>query len=108
VTAKQATLVAIAADPPEQRANLVAKLGLGFPVLSDPEREVIKRYGVEDAENEIAWPALFVIGPDGTILKRVMLETYKERPIVSQILDSIPGAASATGSASAAPSASAR
>lgn len=83
------TVVAISADEPPQRDNLVAKLGLTFPVLSDPTRQVIARYGVEDAENEIAWPAMFIIGKDGVITERIMLETYKERPLASKILESI-------------------
>jgi peroxiredoxin len=82
-------VVAISADPAERSAQLAAKLGLTFPVLGDPQREVIRLFGIEDVENEIAWPALFVIGPDRKIVRRVMLETYKERPLMSQILEAL-------------------
>ncbi len=86
-------MVAISADPAERSAQLAAKLGLTFPILSDPQRDVIRLFGVEDAQNEIAWPALFVIGPGRKIVRRVMLETYKERPLVSQILETLDHAA---------------
>jgi peroxiredoxin len=99
LASRQITLVAISSDAPDVRDRLVGKLGLTFPVLADPDRRIIKLYGVEDAENEIAWPALFVIGQDGVIRERVMLDTYKQRPIVTQVLAAIP-----SGTASAAPS----
>jgi len=66
------------------------EMGLGFPVLSDAEREVMIAYGVEDPANETAWPSVFVIGPDGRIVERLMLETYKERALPGEILAAVP------------------
>ena len=68
---------------------LATKLSVTFPLLSDPSREVIRKYGVEDAENEIAWPALFVINEKGVIVYRVVNDSYKERPLASQIAEAI-------------------
>jgi peroxiredoxin len=94
------TVVAISADEVDARDQLVARLGLSFPVLADPNREVIAQYGVEDAENEISWPALFVIGQDQRVVERIMLDTYKERPLVKRILEAVPSAPPASLSAS--------
>ena len=68
------------------------QLELDFPLLSDAKREAMIAFGVEDPANQTAWPAVFVIGPDGTIVMRRMLETYKERPLPAEILEAIPAA----------------
>lgn len=81
--------MAISADPPATAASLAVKSGLSFPLLSDPDRSVIQRYGVDDPENEIAWPAVFVIGPDRKIIRRWTFDSYKERPPISSIIESL-------------------
>jgi peroxiredoxin len=84
-------LVAISADAPEKSRALAQKLGLQFPLLSDPGREVIRGFGVEDAENGIAWPAIFILDADRRVAWRSLAETFKVRPasaVVLQALDS--------------------
>ena len=88
-------LVGVSSDEPTLSSKLADELKLGFPLLSDTSREMIVRYGVEDAENEISWPALFVIGKDRKILLRVMLESYKERPTLAQITEAVDAATKA-------------
>jgi peroxiredoxin len=73
--------------------ELAAKLAVDFPLLADRDRAVIKSYGVEDAENEIAWPAMFVIRKDGKIAKRLMLDNYKERPPTATLVEALEAAA---------------
>ena len=54
-------------DPPEVSSKLIAAKGFTFPILADTERTVIRAYGVEDVENEIAWPSIIAVesGPTG-------------------------------------------
>lgn len=73
--------------------ELSSKIAVDFPLLADTDRAVIKQYGVEDGENEIAWPALFVIDKSGKIARRIMLETYKERPTKDALIDALDAAA---------------
>ena len=87
--ARRAELVAISVDPPETSKALMAKLGVTFPLLSDVDRSTIRAYGVEDEENRIAWPAIFIVAPDGTIRWRDLAETYKERPTSEVILQAL-------------------
>ena len=57
-------------------------------------RKTTRAYGVEDAENSVAWPAIFVIAPDGKIAWRSLAQTYKVRAGVDEILkalDALPG-----------------
>ncbi len=82
--------MAICVDPLDRSKALAEKLGVKYPLLSDPKREVIGGYGVEDEENGIAWPAIFIVGRDGTVRWRSLAETFKERPtseVVLQALD---------------------
>jgi len=58
--------VAISVDPPDVSLNLANKEGYTFPVLSDPDAAVIRRYhilhpaGAPD-EHDIARPAEFLV-----------------------------------------------
>jgi peroxiredoxin len=58
--------VAISVDSPEVSRNLATKAGYTFPILSDPDAEVIGRYHVLHAkggpeEHDIARPAEFLV-----------------------------------------------
>ncbi len=66
------------------------ELGIVFPILSDPDLSVIRRYGVEDEQNGIAWPAIFIVDRDGRVAWRSLTAIYKVRPasdVVLQALD---------------------
>lgn len=50
---------------------------------------MIRAYGVEDAENELAWPAIFIVGRDGKVQWRSLAETYPVRPAAQVVLDAL-------------------
>ncbi len=91
IQGKQATIIAISGDPLDQAKKITDDLTLGYAVLSDEKGDVARAYGVEDPANGTAWPALFVIGPDAKVVKRMILETYKERPLPETILAALGG-----------------
>ena len=76
-------------DSPEKSKELAAKLGITFPLLSDRDRSKIRTYGVEDPENSIAWPAIFLVSQGGTVRWRSLAETYKERPTSEVIVEAL-------------------
>lgn len=84
-----AELVAISVDPPATSAELAKKLGVTFPLLSDESRATIRAFGVEDVENGISWPAIFVIDKQGRIVWRSLTQTYKVRAMPGQILETL-------------------
>ena len=86
-------MVAIGVDDVAANRALTDKLGLGFPVLSDRDAGVIRAFGVHDAGNEIAWPAIFVVGRDGAIVKRWLADTYKQRIATADVLRDLPAPA---------------
>jgi len=46
---------------------------------------------VEDPENQIAWPAIFVVARDGKVRWRSLAEVYKVRPAVEVVLEALGG-----------------
>lgn len=43
------------------------QLGIDFPILSDAEHEVARKFGVLDEENGVARRTTFVIDPNGVV-----------------------------------------
>ena len=84
--AKGLGLVAISVDEVPAGRALTAKLGLGFPILSDPKAEAIRAFGVFDEDTEIAWASIFVVDKDGTIVKRWLADTYSQRVATDDVL----------------------
>jgi len=82
-------VVAISVDPPAVGARLAAGLGLTFPLASDERRVAIGAYGVYDAENEISWPAVYLVEQDRTVSWRYLGDRYQERPPAADVLAAI-------------------
>ena len=76
-------------DPPEKSSALADKLGVEFPILSDPELATIRNYGIEDVGNDISLPASFVIGQDGKIEYAYIGDRPRDRPEVPELLGAL-------------------
>ena len=50
---------------------------------------MIKAFGVWDPENEIAWPAIFVVEKDRTISWRWLADAYQERPPAGDVVAAV-------------------
>jgi peroxiredoxin len=74
-------LAGISVDPVANNAAMVDKLLLPFPLLSDPEGEVIRRYGMwNEGEGGIAKPSVFLVQPDRSLTFRYVGEDFADRP----------------------------
>ncbi len=82
-------------DDESTSRSLAAALGLHFPLVSDEHRALIHRYGVLDAENDLAWPAIFVIGRDGKVAWRSLAESKSKRAGANEILAALDRASAA-------------
>jgi peroxiredoxin Q/BCP len=60
-------LFAISVDPPDTNRQFAQKLGLDYPLLSDPTKRTAKAYGVVDEDQPFAARWTFYIGIDGRI-----------------------------------------
>ncbi len=84
--------VAISVDSPETSRSLAQEQGYSFPILSDPEAEVIRRYdlvhaGAGENSKDIARPAEFLIDSSGTVRWLNLTENYWVRARVEDILE---------------------
>ena len=78
--------MAVSVDGPATSRQLAGELGLRFPLVSDEERKLIRAYGVLDAENDLAWPAIFVVGRDGRVAWRSLAESKSKRAGADAVL----------------------
>lgn len=75
-------------DEPSTNAALVDKLGLPFPVLSDPDGEgVIRPYGLWHEEKGVARPAVVVVAPEGEELLREVGGEFSDRISEPQLVE---------------------
>jgi peroxiredoxin len=82
-------LVAISVDPVEDSARLAGKEGIGFPLLSDPDLKIASAYGVAMKGQDIAVPAIFIVGRDQRIHYKHVGESISDRPSPDTILDAV-------------------
>ena len=65
----------ISADPVDRQKEFDDKNGLGFPLLSDPDREVHKQFGTKRMGPLPGKRATFVIDTDRLLVKAIRSET---------------------------------
>jgi peroxiredoxin len=70
----------ISVDTPEQNRAMLEKLLLPFSLLSDPDGEVSRLYGVWHEEQAIARPAIFVLDRNGVVRYAYVGDDFADRP----------------------------
>jgi peroxiredoxin len=69
---------------------------LNFPLLSDYNKDVIRKYGVVNADmiglKDIAKRAVFVIGKDGTVKHREVLDDARNEPDYARVKQAVASA----------------
>ncbi len=87
-------IVGISVDPVENNRAMVEKLLLPFPLLSDPEGDVIKAYGVwNDGDGGVAKPSIFAVRPDRSIAGKYVGEDFADRPTDEELFAALKGGA---------------
>ncbi len=89
-------LAALSYDPTDVLQGFTGKRGLSFTLLSDPKSEVIDRYGLRDPAypvgnkaHGVPKPVIFIVGRDGTIKAKLFEESFKNRPSLALLLETI-------------------
>ncbi len=95
-------LAGISYDPPTPEAEFIKKWNIRYTLLSDPKSEIIDRYNLRDPlyppgnrAYGVPRPIIFILDRDGVIRAKLYEETYKTRPpvgLVLETLDKLPGA----------------
>ncbi len=84
-------VVGISYDAPAVSAAASTKLGITFPLLSDPGSKVITAYGVLNAEARgksagVAHPVVFIVDRQGVIRAKLGRDGYRDRPEAGEII----------------------
>jgi len=90
---RQAEVVGICVDTPQQNKAMIDKLLLPFKILSDsPDGDrVIKPYGLWDEGGQIAVPSIVAIGRDRHIRYLYKGEDFADRPGDDQLFAALGG-----------------
>ena len=59
----------ISVDDPQTNKEFAESLEADFPLLSNPEGDVARAYGVVTPERQLPFRWTYIIGPDGGILR---------------------------------------
>ncbi len=87
---RRCEVMGICVDSPEQNRAMIDKLLPPFKLLSDPEGDdVIKAYGLWDAEGRIAVPAIVAAGRDGRIRYAYTGRDFADRPGDEELLRAV-------------------
>lgn len=76
---------------------MVERLGLEFPVLSDPDGAVIRAYGLlhEGAlpfsEKPVSRPAIFVLDGSRLVRRRFLTENWRVRESAAALIEALGG-----------------
>lgn len=78
---------ALSTDSPEQSQNLVRKLGLSFTLLCDEDKKVIDQFDLRNPleHDGIAYPATYIVSPDGKIRYRSLDGTAKRVDLTDEL-----------------------
>lgn len=94
---KDVKIYAISPDPVDASRTLIKKIEadrkgpLGYSLLSDPQSNVIDRYGLRDPEyahqkvDGVPHPTVLVLDRDGRIRWMKVESDYRERPSVEEV-----------------------
>jgi peroxiredoxin len=97
-------IAALAVDSPQQSERVRRQYGLPFPILCDTKREVVRAWGLFNAEEKggIAVPAVVLLGRDRRIRTRMiegvatrvraadLLEFLRSHPVAAGSVDDMP------------------
>ena len=79
----------MSADEPSELEGLRRRLGLTFRLVSDGDVALSARYGVRQADRDLALPSTFVVDAEGTI-RFVRVGSHPvDRPTVKDVLEAL-------------------
>ena len=81
----------ISVDPPTNSARMVGKLQLPFPLLSDPEGELARLFGLWDAGEGVAVPSIVVVDQTGEVRYLYKGSDFADRPTDDEVFAGLRG-----------------
>lgn len=86
-----ARVVGISVDPPDHNRAMVEKLRLPFPLLSDAQGALSRRYGVWNGDERVAIPAIVVVDRAGTVRWVYAGHDFADRPGDEEVFGALDG-----------------
>ncbi|MFQ5815073.1 MAG: peroxiredoxin family protein [Candidatus Hydrothermarchaeaceae archaeon] len=86
---QDAELVPVSTDGIEKEESFAEEICVNYPLYSDPDHKAIERYGVFDAEHNIARPAVFIIDKEGRIRYKHVSKDHTDRPMNTTIINAL-------------------
>jgi peroxiredoxin len=86
-----AQVAGISVDPPSNNARMVGKLLLPFPLLSDPEGELVRLFGLWNEEEGVAVPSVVVVDQSGEVRYVYSGTDVADRPRNEEVLAALDG-----------------
>jgi peroxiredoxin len=81
------SIVAVSVDVPSDTLPWAEKKGLTMPLATDPEQQIIGRFGIANAdEPELSLHAVYIVDQDGKVLYR---KVARRRPYARELLDAV-------------------
>lgn len=77
--------MAISVDPPKANRDLMARLDIRLPLLSDQQGEVAQAWDVWDPTTKIALAATMIVAPGGQIILRYVGGHKSDRPTIETL-----------------------
>ncbi len=84
-------IAGISVDPPSNNAGMVGKLQLPFPLLSDPEGELARLFGLWDADEGLAVPSVVVVDQSGEVRYLYRGSDFADRPTDDEVFAALEG-----------------
>jgi peroxiredoxin len=75
----------VSVDPPSNNARMVGKLQLPFPLLSDPEGELARLFGLWDEGEGVAVPSVVVVDQSGEVRYLYRGRDLADRPTDDEV-----------------------
>ena len=83
----QAEVLAVSTDNLTRAGYVVDRLGLEFPIMYNPQADMVKEYGVFNLLNDgLATPSTFVIDTQGKIRWKYIGVNISDRPSTRSII----------------------
>ena len=86
-----AQLAGISVDPPANNASMVGKLQLPFPLLSDPEGELARLFGLWNEKEGVVAPSIVVVDQSGEVRYLYSGKDIADRPRDEEVLAALDG-----------------
>jgi peroxiredoxin Q/BCP len=91
ISEQDSEVIAISTDGIDVAKNMAVDLQLPYPVISDPNADIIRLYGAYDDAVDTAYPAIFIIDKQGVVRYKKKIEGLNDLVPADEIVNRLLG-----------------